>query len=53
MRITYFSTLYKREITITAFKSVVFSDDSIQFASGGHEYEISLDLVRKIEKISE
>lgn len=54
MKITYFSTLYKRNVTAIVFGEIKFTmDGHIQFYSMGHGYELRLNQVKKIELIED
>lgn len=48
MKITYYDSLYKREVTSIVCGEIVFKDGAVNFSSGGHRYRIELQYVRKI-----
>ena len=51
MKVIYFSTLYNKETEMMVLGDIEFKDNAIIFASGGHEYRIELEYVRRIETI--
>jgi hypothetical protein len=53
MKVTYYSTLYKRDVTVIVLETVVFDEGMIKFASGGHKYAVDLKYVKKIESLED
>lgn len=53
MKITYYHTLYKRNVTGIVAGSIEVKDGKAVFASGGHKYAIDLDRIVSIEPIEE
>lgn len=49
MKITYYNTLYKREVKLFVAGKVEFKNGEAHFSSGGHGYAVPLEYVRKIE----
>ena len=49
MKVTYYSTLYKEDITRTVFGPIEFKDGYIVFASNGSRYAVDFKDIRKIE----
>lgn len=52
-RITFFHTLYQKEVTWMAFGAIRFEDGRIVFHSGGHGYAVEFEYVRSIEPVKE
>jgi len=48
MKITYYHTLYKKEVTVYT-DTINFTADAIHFAAAGHEERIEHIYVRKVE----
>lgn len=54
MQITYYHTLYKREITTLVIDGEFeFKDGRVVFSSGGHRYAVEFEYIRKIEPIKD
>lgn len=53
MKITYYHTLYKRNVTDIVAGSIRIKDGKAIFASGGHKYAIDLVYIVSIEPIEE
>lgn len=51
MKITYFNTLHKRNETMIVLDTIEFKDGKVRFHSGGHGYEIRVELIVKIEML--
>ena len=51
MKITYFHTLYNRNVTKITDEIKFLEDGTAVFFSGGHGYLVRIDRIRKIEKI--
>ena len=49
MKITYFHTLYKKEVTANVCGEIEFKDRMAWFSSGGHYYAVEVKYIRKIE----
>lgn len=55
MKLTYFDTLYNRNVTmiIAPGTKVEFKNGEIHFASGGRRYAIELEYVKEIETLED
>lgn len=48
LEITYWHTLYKREVTDIVFGSIQFVGNAVIFASHGHKCRVELEYVKSI-----
>lgn len=55
MKLTYFDTLYKRDVTmiIAQGTKIEFKNNAVHFYSGGHGYEIELEYIKEIESLED
>lgn len=53
MKITYYHTLYKRNVTDIVAGSIEVKDGKVVFASGGHRYAVELENIVSIDPIEE
>lgn len=49
MKITYFHTLYKRNVTCNVAGNIEFKDGYANFAAGGHRYSVGIEYIVAIE----
>ena len=53
MRVIYFHTLYKREVSDIVAGDIKFDDDGVTYSAGGHRYHIEYRYIRKIELVEQ
>lgn len=55
MKLTYFDTLYKRDVEMIVAQGtkIEFKDNKIHFASGGHKYAIEMEYIKEIESLED
>ena len=55
MKLTYFDTLYKRNVTmfIAPGTKIEFKNNEVVFASGGMKYAIEIEYLIEIEEVED
>lgn len=53
IKITYFHTLYKKNVTSIVFGDIEFKDGQVYFSASGHRYAVLVEHIVSIQKIED